>query len=149
MDSCTFHTTRTLPYPPAAVFAAFSAPEVLATWWGPDGFTNTFEVFEFQPGGRWLFVMHGPDGSHYPNQNRFEVLEPGERIVIRHANAPLFTLTVRLEAVVAAEGTGTRLDWTQVFDDAQVAQAVRPIVEPANEQNLDRLSRALARVQPG
>lgn len=149
MDSCTFHTIRTLPYPPAAVYAAFAAPEVLATWWGPDGFTNTFEVFEFQPGGHWQFVMHGPDGSHYPNQSRFEVLEPGERIVIRHANAPLFTLTVRLEAVVAVEGAGTRLDWTQVFDDAQVAQAVRPIVEPANEQNLDRLTRALARVHPG
>ncbi|BDI08096.1 SRPBCC domain-containing protein [Sphaerotilus microaerophilus] len=145
MDPCTFHTTRTLPYPPGAVYAAFAAPEVLATWWGPDGFTNTFEVFEFQPGGRWLFEMHGPDGSHYPNQSRFEVLEPGERIVIRHVNAPLFTLTVRLEAAVDG---GSRLDWTQVFDDAQVAQAVRHIVEPANEQNLDRLTRALSPVAP-
>lgn len=144
MDPFTFHTTRTLPCPPAAVYAAFAAPEVLATWWGPDGFTNTFEVFEFQPGGRWQFVMHGPDGSHYPNQSRFEVLEPSERIVIRHVNAPLFTLTLRLAAV---DG-GCRLDWTQVFDDAQVAQAVRHIVEPANEQNLDRLTRALALSAP-
>jgi uncharacterized protein YndB with AHSA1/START domain len=144
MDPFTFHTTRPLPCPPAAVYAAFAAPEVLATWWGPDGFSNTFEVFEFQPGGRWQFVMHGPGGSHYPNQSRFEALEPGERIVIRHVNAPLFTLTVRLAAV---DG-GCRLDWTQVFDDAQVAQAVRHIVEPANEQNLDRLTRALALSAP-
>lgn len=146
MDPCIFHTTRPLPYPPAAVYAAFAAPEVLATWWGPDGFSNTFEVFDFQPGGRWQFVMHAPDGSHYPNQSRFEALEPGERIVIRHVNAPQFTLTVRLD--VAADG-GCRLDWTQVFDDARVAQAVRHIVEPANEQNLDRLTRALARAAQG
>jgi hypothetical protein len=39
---------------------------------------------------------------------------------------------------------GTHLQWQQVFDDAQIAQAVKAIVEPANEQNLDRLSRVLA-----
>jgi hypothetical protein len=36
------------------------------------------------------------------------------------------------------------LQWQQVFDDAQIAQAVKAIVELANEQNLDRLSRVLA-----
>ncbi|WP_197970757.1 hypothetical protein [Denitratisoma oestradiolicum] len=30
--------------------------------------------------------------------------------------------------------------WEQAFADASVASAVRPIVVPANEQNLDRLS---------
>ena len=29
------------------VFAAFSEANRLAAWWGPDGFTNTFEQFEF------------------------------------------------------------------------------------------------------
>ena len=33
--------------------------------------------------------------------------------------------------------------WTQVFDDPAVAKTVRPIVEPANEQNLDRLAAAV------
>lgn len=75
------------------VFEAFARPELLARWWGPSGFTNTFEVSEFRPEGRWRFTMHGPDGSNHPNES----------------------------------------------EDSVVAARIRHIVEPANEQNLDRL----------
>ena len=135
----TLHTTRLLPFAADVIYAAFETPDHLAAWWGPAGFTNTFEVFEFRPGGRWEFVMHGPDGSHYPNRSEFQVLEPAARVVIRHVNAPQFTLTVQLQP---AQG-GTRVDWTQTFDDPEVARAVRAICEPANEQNLDRLEALL------
>jgi uncharacterized protein YndB with AHSA1/START domain len=67
--------------------------------------------------------------------------EAGRTVVIRHDCAPYFTLTVRL---APAEG-GTRLTWEQVFDDATFAANVRHIVVPANEQNIDRMTRALAR----
>ena len=46
---------------------AFSDPVRLARWWGPAGFTNTFTICEFKPGGQWSFTMHGPDGTNYPN----------------------------------------------------------------------------------
>ncbi|MBP7522903.1 MAG: SRPBCC domain-containing protein [Leptothrix sp. (in: Bacteria)] len=140
MDPLTpLRTERFLPHPPQAIFQAFAHPEQLALWWGPAGFRNTFELFEFHPGGRWEFVMHGPDGQDYPNRARFEVLE-ADRIVIRHVNAPHFTLTVQLQP---ADG-GTQLEWLQAFDDPQVAAAVRAICEPANEQNLDRLAALLS-----
>jgi uncharacterized protein YndB with AHSA1/START domain len=125
-----------------AVYNAFAAPQVLASWWGPDGFTNRFEVFEFQVGGRWLFTMHGPDGACYANHNQFVDLQPGARVVIRHVSQPHFTLTVGL----APAPGGTALTWHQRFDDANTAQAVAHIVVPANEQNLDRLTQALALV---
>ena len=138
----TFRTERALPFSPQAVYNAFASAEVLANWWGPDGFTNEFETFEFQVAGRWTFVMVGPDGARYPNQNVFIELEPASRVVIRHDCQPFFTLTVQLTQVA----DGTHLQWQQVFDDAQIAQAVKAIVEPANEQNLDRLTRALTKV---
>ena len=56
-------TGRVLSASPRKVFAAFEQPDQLARWWGPEGFTNTFERFEFEPGGRWVFVMHGPNGA--------------------------------------------------------------------------------------
>lgn len=139
-DDRTFRTTRTLPHTPEAVFAAFQAPEQLAAWWGPEGFTNTFELFEFKVGGQWRFVMHSPDGKDYLNQNVFQGLEPGRQVVIRHDCAPYFTLTITL----APADAGTHLTWEQVLDDAATAQAVKHIVIPANEQNLDRLTRVLA-----
>ena len=137
----TFRTERTLPLTPEAVYNAFASAEVLATWWGPEGFTNEFETFEFQVGGRWTFVMVGPDGARYANQSVFTELEPASRVVIRHDCQPFFTLTVQLTQVA----DGTHLQWQQVFDDAHIAQAVKAIVEPANEQNLDRLMQALER----
>lgn len=135
----TFATQRFFPMPPAVVFAAIAQPERLARWWGPEGFSNVFEVFEFEPGGRWVFTMVGPDGTHYPNASVFRHIETDRRVVIAHTVPPLFELSLDLHAVAG----GTRLDWAQVFEDEAVAQAVAHIVEPANEQNLERLAREL------
>lgn len=121
---------------PSQVFAALADPARLARWWGPDGFSNTFEVFEFVPGGRWVFTMHGPDGQDYPNASVFERIEPDREVVIRHVVAPLFTLTVRLQP----QGQGTHVHWAQTFDDPTVAEALRPVCEPSNAQNLARLA---------
>ena len=136
----TFSTRRFFSAPPAAVFAAIQDGERLARWWGPAGFANRFAVFEFRPQGRWIFTMVGPDGREYPNESVFASVVPDRLVVIRHVCAPHFQLTIALEA----EGSGTLLRWDQAFDDPAVAAAVRAIVEPANEQNLDRLARELA-----
>ena len=141
-DDRTILNRRRLDAPPAAVFRAFQQPDRLARWWGPAGFRSTFHVFEFRPGGRWSFVMHGPDGTDYPNENRFETLE-AHRIVVRHeADVHGFRLTVALSEA----GGGTDLQWRQVFDSAQERARMEPICRPANEQNLDRLCAELARV---
>ncbi len=139
IDERTFYSERKFDFTPDEVFGAFADPAKLSKWWGPDGFTNTFEIFDFSPGGEWKFTMHGPDGSNHWNESVFESIEQDSKIVIRHVVQPLFTLTVSLEP----DGTGTRLTWTQVFDDAEIAQRVARIVGPANEQNLDRLTRVL------
>ena len=133
-------TERVLSAAPRDVFAQFEQPECLARWWGPNGFTNTFELFEFEPGGRWLFVMHGPNGANYPNDSIFREITPDSKIVIEHVSQPHFTLTVTL----AARGEQTLLAWVQEFENAEFAAKLRAICEPANEQNLDRLEAALA-----
>ena len=50
----------------------------------------------------------------------------------------------RLTITLTPEGDGTRVDWLQVFDDPAFAQTMKHILEPANEQNLDRLTQELA-----
>lgn len=142
VDPATFHTSRALAALPARVYAAFADAHQLAAWWGPAGFRNEFEAFDFRVGGTWKFVMVGPDGTRHPNLNTFVDVQPDARIVIQHESAPRFRLTVTL----AADPAGTLLSWTQVFEDPAVAAAVAHIVEPANEQNLDRLSAVLAAV---
>ena len=103
---------------------------------GPAGFTNTFTVCEFRPGGRWSFTMHGPDGQHYPNENVFAEIEAPRRVVIEHVLEPRFRLAIEL----AESAAGTLVSWVQVLEDSQFAARVEHIVVPSNEQNLDRLT---------
>lgn len=132
----TFSTSREIPATVERVFAAFSEPARLARWWGPAGFSNTFGVCEFRKGGRWLFVMHGPDGRNYPNESVFEEVEPPGKIVVQHVSEPKYRLTIVLNPSAA----GTLVSWSQVFENSKTAGRLEHIVIPANEQNLDRLS---------
>lgn len=132
----TFSTSREMPARVEEVFAAISDPTRLARWWGPAGFTNTFGICEFKTGGRWLFVMHGPDGKNYPNENVFAEIEVQRKVVIQHVSEPRFRLTIELTPSAA----GTYLAWSQAFEDEAVARNIEHIVVPSNEQNLDRLA---------
>jgi uncharacterized protein YndB with AHSA1/START domain len=135
-----FHTTRSYAVPPAGVFAAIVDPVRLAMWWGPAGFTNTFAVCDVRAGGAWEFTMHGPDGTDYPNVNRFLEVVPNTLVRIQHVNLPHFELAITLEP----SGTGTLLTWHAVFADQEFAEKLRGFLESANEQNLDRLAVQLA-----
>ena len=139
-----FRQTREFPVPPAAVFAAIQDPVRLARWWGPEGFRNTFHTFEFRPGGAWLFTMHGPDGTDYPNESTFLEIVPDAKVRLKHVNQPPFELCLTLEA----HGAGTRLTWEGVFENAEFAERMREFLEKANAQNLDRLALELAATRP-
>lgn len=122
------------------VFHAVKTPELLAQWWGPHGFTNTFSVFEFRPDGQWLLVMHGPDGRDYPNHNVFKSITPNQ-IVIRHDGEPYFTGTLTIQEL---EG-GARVTWDQDFDDKETEARVKSFVENANRELLERLKAVVER----
>jgi uncharacterized protein YndB with AHSA1/START domain len=121
---------------PAEVFAAMSDPARVARWWGPAGFTNTIEQFDFRPGGVWLLTMHGPDGRDHPNENRFTRIVANEAIEIEHPHGPHFMLSLELKP---HEG-GTELHWRQLFDTVAQYQVLADFIAQANEENLDRLA---------
>lgn len=131
----TFQTSRYIQALPESIFAAFTDSDRLARWWGPSGFSNTFKQFQFKPGGKWSFIMHGPDGSNYPNESEFIDIVPDEKVVIRHHSQPNFTLTI----IITSSEEGSIINWIQEFDNDDVARNIAHIVQPGNEQNLDRL----------
>jgi len=134
---------RVFPMPPERVFAAWTDPERLARWWGPAGFTNTFEAFDLRPGGVWRFVMHGPNGTDYQNESVFVDVAPPERIVFDHVCAPRFRMTITF----TPDGSRTALTWRMLFETAEECERMKPVAVPANEQNFDRLAQELARMK--
>ena len=138
-----FVHSRLIAATPEQVFSAFSQPERLARWWGPDGFTSTFEAFDLRPGGTWRFVMHGPDGTGYPNANVFKTVEPPNRVEVEHISEDHhFVLSITF----TGQGSQTLVGWEQTFDTVEHKQLIAPWVETANEHNLERLQREVTGV---
>ena len=79
--------SRIIEGPRDLVFEAFTDVRHLSMWWGPDGFRTTTHAFEFRPGGVWTFIMHGPDGTDYPNHIEWSEIVPHERIVYLHGES--------------------------------------------------------------
>ena len=134
-------TSRLIDAPRDEVLAAFRDPVRLARWWGPDGFRNTFEEFDFRPGGRWRFVMHGPDGGDYRNESVFTAAGP-ETVVVDHQSPPRFRLTIALDEEAPGR---TRVGWMQRFPTREERDRIAKFAVAANEQNLDRLAAEVAR----
>jgi uncharacterized protein YndB with AHSA1/START domain len=139
--ACTILSTRVIDAPREKVFAAYENIDSLARWWGPDGFSQTVECFDFRPGGDWKFMFHGPGGKDYPNHQVWREIEKPSRIVVEHVSNPHYVMTMTLEDL----GGKTRLTWHQRFDSPKVRDGLAPVCVPANEQNFDRLEAELKR----
>jgi uncharacterized protein YndB with AHSA1/START domain len=137
-------TIRVFDAPREKVFSAWTNPQALARWWGPKGFTNTFHEFEAIPGGKWKFIMHGPNGGDYPNESVFVEIKEPERIIIDHVSKPLFQLTVHFEEV---EGTKTKLIFEQLFPSVEEYNKVKGFAADANEENMDRLAEVIKTIK--
>ncbi|MGW5193489.1 SRPBCC domain-containing protein [Kribbella sp. NPDC004138] len=107
--------SRIIDAPPALVFEAFTDIRHLSQWWGPDGFTTTTRSFEFHVGGEWVFVLHGPDGTDYPEWISWTEIVPPERIALVHgefrADPNAFESLITFEP----DGTATRIEMHTVF----------------------------------
>jgi uncharacterized protein YndB with AHSA1/START domain len=135
--------TRLLNAPRNLVWEVFTNPEHIKLWWGPHGFTNTIHTMEVKANGKWSFIMHGPDGTDYKNENIFaEVIQP-EKIVFDHVSAPKHRTTIVFEE----QGNKTLLHFTMVFATVEIKeQTVKTFkADIGLNQNIDKLETYLKR----
>lgn len=76
--------SRDYDAPLALVWQAWTQPQHLAQWWGPDGFSITTFEFNLKPGGIWRYLMHGPDGRDWKNRIDYIEIVPQKRLVYAH-----------------------------------------------------------------
>lgn len=75
---------RVLDANPEAVFAAWTDPTQLPSWFGPTGMTIETHEIDIREGGVWRFDMVGADGTRYDNRMTFLILDPPHRIEVEH-----------------------------------------------------------------
>jgi len=137
--------TRVFPVPVAELFSAFGDPTRLARWWGPAGFTNTIQEFDFRPGGAWRITMRAPAGAEFPNESRFLEVAPPARVLFEHIG-PMHRYWLVMD--FAPETVGSRLTWHMYFESAAEHARLKDFIAAANEQNFDRLAACLSGTTP-
>ena len=137
-------TTRIFSFPIATVFRGWSDPKYLKEWWGPAGFTNTFHLFEFKVGGKWSFVMHGPDKGNYQNECEFIKIEAPSLIAWQRHSKPIFQVVVLFEEVTKGE---TKVIFKMLFTSEEECNKLKKFVVDKNEENFDRLEQVLPQIK--
>ena len=140
---CEIVNSRIFNFPQDLVFDAWQNPEHLKNWWGPKGFTNTFNEFDFRAGGMWKFVMHGPEAGHYNNEVEFIRIDKPSLIYWKRHSQPYFKILATFEKLSENE---TKLVFKMIFETAEECSKLRPHVEDKNEENFDRLEVELQRM---
>ena len=112
--------TRVFDAPRELVFQVWTDPKHISNWWGPRGFTTTTYEMDVRPGGVWRHVMHGPDGTDYPNEIVFVQVVKPERLVYDHVSEPQFQTTVTF----TEQGGQTTVTARLLFESATLRNRV-------------------------
>lgn len=77
---------RVLNAPRQLVFKAWTDEETIKKWWGPEGFSAPSIKIDLKVGGKYIFAMHGPEGSEWDKDmysaGIFKEIIPNEKLVV-------------------------------------------------------------------
>jgi uncharacterized protein YndB with AHSA1/START domain len=131
------HFARLLNAPIELVWKAWTNPEQIKHWWGPDGYTNTILKMDLKPNGRWDLIMHSPKGVDYDIKGFFKEIVKHRKIVYEHTSPFRYVATIEFESV----GKKTQLNWVILFESREylIETAKTFGVEAGLQQNGERL----------
>jgi len=93
---------RTIRATPQRVFAAWTTPEQLMTWWGPKGVRCPSAEVDLREGGTYRFGNEMPSGDMVWISGEFEVIDRPNKLIytwsVEPAAAASERVTVRFEA---------------------------------------------------
>jgi uncharacterized protein YndB with AHSA1/START domain len=143
-DELTLELRRILPAAPAAVFRAFSAPDELAEWWGPAGFTIPSLEFDPSVGRRYRIEMQPPEGASFYLTGEFREVDPPARLAYTFAweDPDPDDLETCVELSFRDLGGSTEVAVTQ---RGFKTEARRELHRNGWTESLDRLERFLSR----
>lgn len=110
---------RRIKAPPAKIFAAWTQPQALAVWFGPEQIRDSHAEIDARVGGRFRVVMNATDGERHEVGGVYREVVQNEKLVFTWA----WVTTPERESLVTvqlkSEGDATLLMLTheQLFDE--------------------------------
>lgn len=139
---------RAFNAPRALVFEAATKPEHVSQWWGPRGTSLSLCEIDLRVGGKWRFVIAGPNGDDVDFYGVYREIDAPERIVHTEIFAPypdteaIVTVTFDEEEGVTTI-TSTSLYPTEEIRDMVVASGM----EGGARETYERLAELLERMK--
>lgn len=112
--------SRVFAAPPALVFDAWTKPELLRRWYGPDGWALVTCEIDLRVGGAWRFVSRQPNGREVGQHGVFRELELGRRIVQTESWEDWNPGEVLVTTTFEAQASGTRVTTSMRFPSPEV-----------------------------
>lgn len=113
---------RVIDASPEKIYRAYTDPAILSQWFAPKPWRISDAVIEPKVGGRFDFVMHGPEGERFPNSGVFLEVVPNRRLISTDAFTPGWKpagqpfMVARIELEPTGDGrtkyTATASHWT-------------------------------------
>ncbi len=138
--------TRLIDASREQAFDAFTDREHIGEWWGPDGFSTTTLEMDVRVGGRWRNIMHGPDGTDYPNRVVYvEVTRPARLAYVHGEDVDNDPNEFNASVTFVEEGGKTRVTLYMQFKTASLREeAAKFGAVEGGHQTLSRLAAHLA-----
>lgn len=112
---------RRLNAPPAKVYAAWTDPQKVKRWWGPQEIDEALHVeADVRVGGRFRIVMRGSGGEQHDVSGVYREVVPDEKLVFTWAwhSTPERESLVTVSFESDGDATVLRLTHEQFFDEA-------------------------------
>jgi uncharacterized protein YndB with AHSA1/START domain len=118
--------TRIFDAPRKLVFNAWSEPDRMVRWIGPQGFTGTIVKMDARPGGAYRFHLRSPEGTDHWAQGVYREIVAPERLVYTWTWADKVGNPTRPETLVtvtfAEQGGKTKLTLHQAVFESVTAR---------------------------
>jgi len=127
--------------PPAKVFAAWTDPEKMKRWMGPEGVQGLRCEIDARAGGRYRLVMRSPDGEEHDVSGVYREVVPNTKLSFTWAWKSTPERQSLVTVLFKPDGDGTLLTLTheQFFDET-----ARDHHRQGWVGSLDKLERSLA-----
>ena len=79
-NGLTLELNRALPAAPSVAFEAFTDPNELARWWGPEGFSIPSLEFDPRVGKGYRIEMQPPEGNAFYLTGEFRMVDQPARL---------------------------------------------------------------------
>ncbi|MBA3454206.1 MAG: SRPBCC domain-containing protein [Deltaproteobacteria bacterium] len=133
---------RTFAAAPSLVFKAWTDPEIVGRWWGPEGFTTTDIEMDVRVAGRWSNTMVARDGKRYPSAGEYREVLPAAGLVMfdEGKGEPMNGHATKIEVTFEPAGAGTKMRLVHgVFKTVEM----RDECKQGWSSSFDRLARLL------